>query len=457
MSAFNPGVYKAILRVRPAYIFDAGGMLMRFYGYMLNIGTVTMLTLAGYSFFIAGLVSAAIAICIFLISPRISKLIDAKGQSKILPFAGLVTLLGLAAMLMLVAVHGPEWALFVAAVFMGFFPNPQALVRARWTYLIRTGKLGSQAPDLRTMFSYEGVLDDIGFMFSPAISIALATAITPIAGLTVGGLSLALGIMLLTLSQSTEPEPGWVAADEETDQSRSGSSKEGAGDALAVEGSEGVESSRTSGTCESVGVFEPASSALAPHYKSIFRTSSMVRVLFLLMLFVGAFFGIFDTSTVALAEELGDPNIASTILMIASFVSMVMGFVFGMINLRLPAYKQLLLCAVLAGGAYATMAVINSVFSLYAVSLLGALFYAPFLIVANSSCEKAVPGDRLTEAITWMNTGATCGLALGPSIGGFLIDLVGASAGFQTGALFALCVPVTAFLCLPIMKKRLRQ
>lgn len=423
MSAFNPGVYKAILRVRPAYVFDAGGMLMRFYGYMLNIGTITMLTLAGYSFFVAGLVSAAIAICIFLISPRISKLIDAKGQSKILPFAGLITLAGLAAMLVVVAVHGPEWALFIAAILMGFFPNPQALVRARWTYLIRTNKLGSQAPDLRTMFSYEGVLDDIGFMFSPAISIALATAITPIAGLFAGGVCLALGVILLTVSHSTEPEPGWVALDEE----------------------------------EKTAAVEGTSSALTPHHRSIFRTSSMVRVLFLLMLFVGAFFGIFDTSTVALAEEFGDPNIASTILMIASFVSMTMGFVFGMISLKLPAYKQLLLCSVLAGGAYATMAVIHSVFTLYAVSLLGALFYAPFLIVANSACERAVPGDRLTEAITWMNTGATCGLALGPAVGGFLIDLVGATAGFQTGAIFALCVPLTAFLCLPIIKKSLRS
>lgn len=437
MSAFNPGVYKAILRVRSAYVFDIGGMLMRFYGYMLNIGTVTMLTLAGYSFFIAGLVSASIAIAVFLISPRISKLIDAKGQHKILPFAGAITLLGLIGMLVLVAVHGPEWAFFVAAVFMGFFPNPQALVRARWTYLIRTGKLGPQAPDLRTMFSYEGVLDDVGFMFSPAISIALATAITPIAGLAAGGISLAVGVTLLTLSRSTEPEPGWVATDDtlaEVDPSSQGADTK----------------------AQTKGNTPEATSALAPHQKSIFRTSSMVRVLFLFMLFVGAFFGIFDTSTVALAEEFGDPNIASTILMIASFVSMIMGFVFGMINLKQPAYKQLLICAFLVGGSYATMAIINSVFTLYAVSILGAFFYAPFLIVANSTCEKAVPGDRLTEAITWMNTGATCGLAFGPSVGGFLIDLVGATAGFQMGALFAICIPITAVVCLPIMKKRLR-
>lgn len=209
MSAVNPGVYKAILRVREAYAFDLGGFLMRFYAYMMNVGTITMLTLSGYSFLIAGLVSSAIALATFFISPRISKLVDERGQSKVVPGAALVTMVGLAVMLAVVAFHGPEWALFIGAVLMGFIPSPQALTRARWTYLIRTGRLGAAAPDLRTMFSYEGVLDDIGFMFSPSISIALASAITPIAGLLAGGVSFVAGVIVLSLSRSTEPEPGW--------------------------------------------------------------------------------------------------------------------------------------------------------------------------------------------------------------------------------------------------------
>lgn len=414
VSAVNPGVYKAILRVREAYAFDLGGFLMRFYAYMMNVGTITMLTLSGYSFLIAGLVSSAIALATFFISPRISKLVDERGQSKVVPGAALVTMVGLAVMLAVVAFHGPEWALFIGAVLMGFIPSPQALTRARWTYLIRTGRLGDAAPDLRTMFSYEGVLDDIGFMFSPSISIALASAITPIAGLLAGGVSFVAGVIVLSLSRSTEPEPGW-----------------------------GSQAGRDVGGAQGRG-------------RSVIRTSSVVRVLFVLMLFLGAFYGVFDTATVALAEELGDPNIASVVLIVAACMSMVCGFVFGMINLRAPQYLQLVGCAILIGCAYGTMALIDSALALFIVSTVAALFYAPFLIVANATCERSVPGDRLTEAITWMNAGITCGMAFGPSLGGMIIDEFGSLASFDFGALLALAIPVTALLCFRLLKRNVR-
>ena len=409
----DPGVYRAILRVRQAYAFDVGGFLMRFYSYMMNIGTITMITLAGRSFLIAGLVSSTIALATFLISPRISKLVDERGQHRVVPLAAAVTLVGWAIMLATVGLGGPDWALFAAAVLMGFVPNPQALTRARWTYLIRTGRLGDAAPDLRTMFSYEGVLDDIGFMFSPSISIALATALFPTAGLLAGGISFAVGVTVLSLSRSTEPEPGWGAPDR--------------GEA---------------------GAARP---------KSVFRTSAVVRVLFLLMLFLGAFYGIFDTATVALAEELGNPNIASVILVIASFVSMVMGFVFGMIRLRAPQYLQLVGAGALIGCAYGAMALIDSAQSLFVVSTVGALFYAPFLIVCNATCERAVPGDRLTEAITWMNAGCTCGMAFGPSLGGIIIDEMGALASFDLGAVLAIAIPVTLALFYRLLRRDVRE
>lgn len=409
---FDPKVYASLLRVRQAYAFDAGCFLMRFYAYMMNIGTVTMVTLAGYSFFIAGLTSSVIALSTFCIAPRVSKKVDERGQSKVVPLAAAVTMVGLAIMLANVSLHGPVWVLLAAAVPMGFVPRPEALARARWTYLIRSGRLGSAAPELRTMFSYEGVLDDIGFMFSPSISIALATALFPTAGLLAGGISFAVGVTVLSLSRSTEPEPGWGAA--------------------------------------------PASGAGAARPRSVFRTSAVVRVLFLLMLFLGAFYGIFDTATVALAEELGDPNIASIILIIASFVSMIMGFVFGMICLRVPQHLQLVGAGVLIGCAYGSMALIDSAQSLFVVSTLGALFYAPFLIVCNATCERAVPSDRLTEAITWMNAGATCGMAFGPSLGGVIIDEMGAVASFDLGAVLAIAIPVTLALFYRLLKRNVR-
>ena len=169
MAAVSPGVYKKVLSVREAYPFDIACLLMRFFGSMLNIGVVTMITLSGYSFLTAGLSSSLIALSIFVVTPRVSKRIDERGQSAVVPKAAAVSLLGLVVLIANVALHGPVWPLFVGALLVGFFPSPQAMARARWTYLIRSGRLGEAAPDLRTMFSYESVLDDMAFIFSPSI------------------------------------------------------------------------------------------------------------------------------------------------------------------------------------------------------------------------------------------------------------------------------------------------
>ncbi len=107
------------------------------------------------------------------------------------------------------ALHGPVWPLFVERCWWGFFPSPQAMARARWTYLIRSGRLGETAPDLRTMFSYESVLDMAFIIFSPSISIALAAAIAPVAGMVCGGVAFAVGVVLLCSAKGTEPYPGW--------------------------------------------------------------------------------------------------------------------------------------------------------------------------------------------------------------------------------------------------------
>lgn len=410
---------------------------MRVYGYMMNIGTVTMLTLSGYSFFIAGLVSSVIAIMVFLVAPRIGKMVDERGQSKVIPIFVLINMVGLTGMLVAVSIHGPVWMLFASGVLMGSLPNAQALARARWTYLLRTKQLGEDAPSIRTVFSYEGILDDLGFMFSPSLSIFLATVITPIAGLLVGGILFTVGSIILCMARSSEPVPGW-SAPEESEEPLKGDS-----DDLAKRKDT---SSRTSDRDSARGDGE-----------GIFRKYPVVRVLFALMLFLGSFFGVFDTTVVAFAEDLGDPNIASGALMLSAVVSIVMGFVFGMIRITSPASKQLIVAACLIGFAYAFMIIVGDVVSLYVVSCVAALFYAPFLIVCNSACERAVPGKRLTESITLMNAGCTFGLAVGPTVAGILLDGFGWHLAFFVGGFLALAIPVTALLCRRIIERDVRS
>ena len=180
-------------------------------------------------------------------------------------------------------------------------------------------------------------------------------------------------------------------------------------------------------------------------------------ILFLLMLFLGGFFGVFDTATVALAEEIGDPDYASFVLMVAGFISMVVGFLFGMVRLKMPQYLQLIVSAILIGLSYGAMVFIESPLSLFVVSTIASIFYAPFIIICNASCEQAVPGSRLTEAITRINAGVRGGMAAGPSIGGFIIDGWGATAAFDIGAILAIAIPVTALCAFRLLRSSIRS
>lgn len=439
----SPGVYKKVLRVREAYPFDIACLLMRFFGSMLNIGVVTMITLSGYSFLTAGLSSSLIALSIFVVTPRVSKRIDERGQSAVVPKAAAVSLLGLVVLIANVALHGPVWPLFVGALLVGFFPSPQAMARARWTYLIRSGRLGETAPDLRTMFSYESVLDDMAFIFSPSISIALAAAIAPVAGMVCGGVAFAVGVVLLCSAKGTEPYPGW-------------SQGEAAGSAGAVDAAEAVGDAVGEGAAASKGALAEGAAAVASAAsvpsKSLLATSSAVRVLFVIYAFAGSFLGLFDTATVSLSEDLNSPDFAGAVLMASGAVSMTAGFLFGMVRLRAPLPKQLVVAACAVGLSFGTMFLIDSAPTLMAVALLGACTYAPLLIVANGVCERAVPDARLTEAITWLNAGYTCGAAFGPTVAGALIDTFGTMASFKVGTLLCLGMPLTAILCYRVVK-----
>lgn len=395
--------YASILKMREAYAFDFATLLMRLYMPMLTIGMVSMLTLSGCSALFSGSVSSVVAASLFLIAPRVSKLIDERGQSAVVPWAAGIAMAALFFMLVVVHFGLPRPLCYLCAVLMGFSPQPQALARTRWLFLIETGKLGENPPQVRTVFSYEGVLDDIAFMFGPALSIALAASVTPVAGMFFGGCCYLLGAVLLVGSKSTEPDERWRSAN--------------------VKGGETVKGE-----------------------KSVLALFPSVRVLFALMLLMGATYGVFDTATVAFTEGVGRPAAASFCLMVSAVVSIAVGFLFGGVKFRTGAAGLLRATAVLFGVCYGSMFVIESIPALFWVSVVSAVSYAPFLISTSNMCERCVPKRRITEALTWVNAGSSCGSAVGPTLAGFFIDFWGASVGFDAGAAFSLVIVPVALL-----------
>ena len=137
-------------------------------------------------------------------------------------------------------------------------------------------------------------------------------------------------------------------------------------------------------------------------------------------------------------------------------MSVMMGFVFGMVKLPLRQSSQLVLTAVLFGCAFACSAFVDSAATLFLITVPASLFYAPFLITINATCEGTVPGNRFTEAITWVNAGATCGMSVGPTLAGAIIDTLGTLAAFKVGGAVVALTAVLALAFWPTLKRNVR-
>ena len=409
MGRVNHAAYSSILRTREAYRFDVGTFLMRLFSYTLTIGPITMLTLSGASAFQASSVASLIAIFMFFVAPRVSRRIDERGQSAIVPKAAAIALAGLALLIANTQIGGPFWLNYVAAPFISFLPNAQAFARTRWTYLISTGRLSDDAPALKTAYAFEGILEDIAFMIGPAAVIAVSTLVAPTAGMLCGAIVYCLGTVMLLSSKETEPEPGWGAAPTQD---------KGKG-------------------------------------KSVMSTSPVMRVLFAIMVLYGAIFGAFDASAISFTESTGNPAFASAVFAAESACSVVMSILFGMLSFASPLKRQFALFTTLFGLLYALLAFVGSPTSLIVLACVSALSYAPMYVTLNITCERAVPSANLTEAMSWLASGSSIGMVIGPVTAGAIVDLYGPLAGFDLIAMFALAVVAIALASIPLMRKHL--
>lgn len=409
--------YKAILRVREAYLFDIGGILTRVYAYMRTIGTVSMLTLAGYSFVDAGIVSSTIALSMFAVSPGISRLIDRRGQTKAVALFTAIAMAGLTLLIAAVELHLPLYVCLAGAVLAGTLPQATALVRTRWVFLLKRMEDSPDRPSLKAVLSYEGIMDEIGFMVGPALSVALGATFFPTCGMLAGGVFCVAGTIMLIRSRDTDPGPHLGSAEEP-----------------------GEKQTRKRGNA-GIGA------------NSVFLKNGVVRLLVLLMFILGLFYGVFDTGLLGFAEDMGEPTVSSLVLILESTTSVIAGFVFGMIVFKRSPLWQLVLVTVAFGAAYSTLFLVNSTATLIVFGAGASFSYAPVLIVFNEACERTSPIENLTEALTWLTTGSTLGLAIGPTLGGVIVDNMGPLSTFGVAAATAIAIPVLTIACIPLFKR----
>jgi MFS family permease len=369
--------YRQLFTLPGTAAFVLAGLLARLPLSMTGIGLITMLSQQRGAYTLAGAVAACFALSIALLAPRISALVDRHGQRKVLPWTAALSATAMFALLACAHWQGPAWLLLVLAALVGALPSMPAMVRARWTVLLRG------TPQLQTAYALEAVLDDVCFIVGPPLSVGLSMVLFPEAGPLAASLLLLVGVALFVAQRRTEPP---------------------------------VDASQQRARQQS----------LARH--------PVVRTLALFMLAQGIV-GTIDVASVAFATQQGQPAAASIVLSFYALGSCVMGLVFGTLRLQAPLSRQIAWVGASVCITAVPLLLATNVFTLTLAVLLAGITFGPTITVAMGLVEQQVAHQRLTEGMTWLLTGIAMGVALGAAAAGWATDLWGARVSFVVALL----------------------
>lgn len=392
----NP--YQDLFATRGTLGFAMAGLLARIPLPMIGIGIITMLAQLRGSYALAGAVSATFVLAYALLSPQVSRLVDRRGQGRVLPWACAASTLGILLLLACTWWQTPAWTLFISALLAGVMPSMSAMARARWAAIYRG------QPRLQTAYSLETVFDEVSFIAGPPLSVGLSVALFPQAGLLAAALLLLLGSFALIMQRDTEPP------------------------------------------------VDPAHRNATDRLPPVIKLATL-RLLILLMLAMGVIVGTVDIVSVAFAEQHGKPAAASLVLSAYALGSCLAGLLFGALRLNVSLHHQLLLCGLATAASTLPFLFVASLPALAGTVLVAGLFFAPTMIVAMSLVERLVPEQRLTEGMTWLLAGLNIGVALGAAVSGQIVDDAGARAGFYV----AWCAGALVLLAALLGHRRLHR
>ncbi len=380
--------YRRVLVLPGALAFSMSGLVARLPISMVTLGIVLVVTARTGSYSLAGTVSASYLTANAAFAVLQARVVDRRGQSRVLPWTIAVFSAGLALMAVAVEAGWPTPLPHLFAALAGAaLPQVGSCVRARWSHLV---------PDrlmLQTAFAFEAVVDETVFVVGPMLVTLLAAVVHPVAGLLAAVLAGVVGTVALVLQRSTEPPPG--------------------------------------GHHRSHGAGRMGWAVLGPLTVSMFT--------------MGMLFGGIEVATVAFADELGAKAVSGPLLAVLAAGSLLAGAASGAVHVPV-AHGTRFRWGLLALGLLVTPLPFVSGFVLLGVVLFLAGFaISPTLIASVAWIEETVPSGRITEGISIASTGLAAGVAPGAAVVGLVVDRVGASASFWVPALAALGGAAVAF------------
>ena len=388
--------YREVLARPGALAFSSAGVLARLPMSMVGIAIVLAVPEVYGSYGLAGQVTAVYVIVHSVAAPLLAHLVDRHGQARVMTPALRVAGLGIIGVIVAIgtAAH-PAWVFAGAAVAGASIGSVGALVRARWTYVLRD-------PDrIHTAYSLESALDELVFVVGPVVATVLATSVAPTAGLWLPAAAVLVGGWLLLSQRSTEPPVVHRAPD-------------------AVGG-------------------------------GILRSGGMV-VLTLVFAAVGSIFGATDVATVAFAEEQGSKATAGAVLAVFALGSMISGLGYGLRHWTSPLWRRFALGVLALAAGVSLFFVVSSLPMLAAVMFVTGFTIAPTIVNGNGLVTSFVRHDQLTTGLAWVGTALGVGVSIGSAAAGAVIDNRGAHGGFLVVAASAAFAVASTLVALPTLR-----
>ena len=330
------------------------------------------------SFALGGLATAAYALSIGVLAPVVGRLIDVRGQTKVLLGTGLIYATALSAFAALPDDASVAAIVALAALTGASQPPLGATVRSLWNQTL------DDPATRHVLFNGESAVLEAIYISGPVLIVAGIGGLVsiPAAALACG----TFGLVGTLIFASTAASRAWTP---DPDRVR------GAAGALASPG---------------------------------------VRTLLATMFVVGAGVGVIEVAVPALCQAAGRPSATGFVLGIWGFGSLVGGVVAGRLSAAEDqARRVIVLLAALAAGT-APLMLASGVLSLGALIFIAGISIAPALAAVQSLAGQLARVGTVTEAYTWLGTGMGAGIALGAAAGGAVVEGAGTWEAFLLSA-----------------------
>lgn len=369
--------YAALFRVPHVRRLVLSGLLARLPMGMIGLALLLLVRDTGGSYAAAGGVSGAYFIATAIGAPIAGRLVDRRGQTRILLPRAVIFPALLGGVCALAVLDAPLALIGICAAAAGaLMPPVGASLRSLWPRLFADAELRAAA------YALEASLQEIIFVAGPLLVAVLAAAVSPVLALGVAAAAGGIGTVLIALA---EPVLAWRPEER------------GAASILGALESRGVVTIVSLSACLGLG------------------------------------FGATEVGFPAFAEGHGGAELGSIPLSLFAGGSLVGGLVAGArvtaTPVRLLRFSAVLLTAGLAlpllGWSLPSMAVL---------AFLAGLPIAPVVMAAYGLIDAVATRGTAAEAFAWISTAVFTGFSVGMAVGGTLIDAVGVKASFGLGA-----------------------